>query len=213
MINSLLQYLTYENIYHIANIGVIPCWLLLIFFPIHIITKFFVKSVIIPLLLSTAYIFIVYQIYITENIFDIFDLYNFTVDEYDPLDIDVAIDPEMLGNVFESLLAADERKSKGIFYTPKTIVNKMCTDSLILYLEKESKKKIDSQIIKDFVLNENVLISNNSLEKYSNFLDNLLLNVKPEITRDIDLQFADFQGTARIFIFSNLRVKKQAKGY
>jgi hypothetical protein len=42
---------------------------------------------------------------------------------------------------------------------------------------------------------------------------NLLLNVKPEITRDIDLQFADFQGTARIFIFSNLRVKKQAKGY
>jgi len=75
MINSLLQYLTYENIYHIANIGVIPCWLLLIFFPGHIITKFFVKSVLIPLLLSTAYIFIVYQIYITENIFDIFNLY------------------------------------------------------------------------------------------------------------------------------------------
>ena len=75
MINGLLQYLTYENIYYIANIGVIPCWLLLIFFPIHIITKFFVKSVIIPLLLSTAYIFIVYQIYITENIFDVFNLY------------------------------------------------------------------------------------------------------------------------------------------
>ena len=75
MINGLLQYLTYENIYNIANIGVIPCWLLLIFFPIHIITKFFVKSVIIPLLLSTAYIFVVYQVYITENIFYIFNLY------------------------------------------------------------------------------------------------------------------------------------------
>ena len=75
MINGLLQYLTYENIYNIANIGVVPCWLLLIFFQINIITKFFVKSVIIPLLLSTAYIFVVYQIYITENIFDIFNLY------------------------------------------------------------------------------------------------------------------------------------------
>ena len=75
MIDNFLSFLTYENIYYIANIGVIPCGLLLIFFPVHIITKFFVKSVIIPLLLSTAYIFVVYQIYITENIFDIFNLY------------------------------------------------------------------------------------------------------------------------------------------
>ena len=75
MINTLLQYLTYENIYYIANIGVIPCWLLLVFLPDHIVTKFFVKSVIIPFLLSVAYIFIVYQIFITENILDIFTLY------------------------------------------------------------------------------------------------------------------------------------------
>ena len=75
MINGLLQYLTYENIYNIANIGVVPCWLLLIFFPTHVITKFFVKSIIIPGLLSTAYIFISYQIYITENIFEVFNLY------------------------------------------------------------------------------------------------------------------------------------------
>ncbi len=75
MINNLLSFLTYENIYYIANIGVIPCWLLLIFIPNHIITKFFVKSVIIPILLSTAYIFISYQIYITENIFEVFNLY------------------------------------------------------------------------------------------------------------------------------------------
>tara|TARA_Y100001970_G_scaffold292824_1_gene436002 strand:- start:923 stop:1393 length:471 start_codon:yes stop_codon:yes gene_type:complete len=75
MIDSLLSFLTYENIYYISNIGVIPCWLLLIFSPNHIITKFFVKSVIIPILLSTAYIFISYQIYITENIFEVFNLY------------------------------------------------------------------------------------------------------------------------------------------
>ena len=75
MIDSLLSFLNYENIYYISNIGVIPCWLLLIFSPSHIITKFFVKSVIIPILLSTAYIFISYQIYITENIFEVFSLY------------------------------------------------------------------------------------------------------------------------------------------
>ena len=75
MIDNLLFFLTYEKIYYIANIGVIPCWLLLIFFPTHVITKFFVKSIIIPGLLSTAYIFISYQIYITENIFEVFNLY------------------------------------------------------------------------------------------------------------------------------------------
>ncbi len=75
MIDNLLSFLTYENMYYIANIGVIPCWLLLIFIPNHIITKFFVKSIVIPLLLSTAYIFVSYQIYISENIFEVFNLY------------------------------------------------------------------------------------------------------------------------------------------
>ena len=75
MIDNLLSFLTYENIYYIANIGVIPCWLLLIVSPNHIITKFFVKSIIIPILLSTAYVFIAHQIYITENIFEILNLY------------------------------------------------------------------------------------------------------------------------------------------
>ena len=69
MADNLLSFLTYEKIYYI------PCWLLLIFLPNHVITKFFVKSVIIPALLSTAYILVVYQIYITENIFEIFNLY------------------------------------------------------------------------------------------------------------------------------------------
>ena len=75
MADYILSFLTYENIYLMANIGVIPCWLLLIISPNHLITKFLVKSVIIPLLLSTAYVFISYQIFITENIFEIFNLY------------------------------------------------------------------------------------------------------------------------------------------
>ncbi len=75
MTDNLLTFLSYENLYYISNFGVIPCWLLLIFLPRHLITKFIVKSVIIPLLLSTAYIYITYQIYITENIFEVFNLY------------------------------------------------------------------------------------------------------------------------------------------
>ena len=75
MIENFLSFLTYENIFYIANIGVIPCWFLLIVSPNHTITKFFVKSLVIPLLLSTAYIFIVYQIYVTENIFEVFNIY------------------------------------------------------------------------------------------------------------------------------------------
>ena len=75
MTDNLLTFLSYENLYYISNFGVIPCWLLLIFLPRHLITKFIVKSVIIPLLLSTAYIFVAYQIYITENFFEIFNLY------------------------------------------------------------------------------------------------------------------------------------------
>ena len=66
MIDNLLTYLTYENIYYIANIGVIPCWLLLIVSPNHIVTKFFVKSIIIPILLSTAYIFVSYKFFLQK---------------------------------------------------------------------------------------------------------------------------------------------------
>ena len=75
MADNLLSFLTYEKIYYISNIGIIPCWLLLIFLPNHVITKFFIKSVIIPILLSRSYIFVVYQILIAENIFEIFNLY------------------------------------------------------------------------------------------------------------------------------------------
>jgi adenine-specific DNA-methyltransferase len=56
------------------------------------------------------------------DIFDTFDLYNFTVREDEPLEKEVAVDPEMLGKVFENLLEVTVRKSKGAFYTPREIV-------------------------------------------------------------------------------------------
>ena len=76
MINNLLSFLTYENIYLIANWGVIPFWLLLIFFPYNQLTNFFTQSVIAPLLLSAGYVYLSYTIYLEGNIFNSFELYD-----------------------------------------------------------------------------------------------------------------------------------------
>ena len=71
---------------------------------------------------------------IGNGILDIFDRYNFTVKEDEPLEKEVAVDPEMLGKVFENLLEIKDRKSKGAYYTPREIVHYMCQESLINYL-------------------------------------------------------------------------------
>jgi hypothetical protein len=76
MINNLLNLLTYENIYLIANWGVIPFWLLLIFLPNNQITNFFTQSIIPFLLLGVGYAYLSYKIYLENNIFDGFELYN-----------------------------------------------------------------------------------------------------------------------------------------
>ena len=76
MINNLLTLLTYENIYLIANWGVIPFWLLLIFLPNNQITNFFTQSIIPFLLLGVGYVYLSYKIYLENNIFDGFELYN-----------------------------------------------------------------------------------------------------------------------------------------
>ena len=76
MINNLVQFLNYENIYLIANWGVIPFWLLLITVPNHVLTNFLVQSIIAPLLLAAAYCFVAYKIYLDGNILDGFELYR-----------------------------------------------------------------------------------------------------------------------------------------
>ena len=72
-----------------------------------------------------------------DGILDVFDRYNFTVKEDEPLEKEVAVDPEMLGKVFENLLEIKNRKSKGTYYTPREIVHYMCQESLIEYLYGE----------------------------------------------------------------------------
>lgn len=77
-----------------------------------------------------------------NGILDIFDRYNFTVKEDEPLEKEVAVDPEMLGKVFENLLIVKDRKSKGTYYTPREIVHYMCQQSLINYLNTELNKGV-----------------------------------------------------------------------
>ena len=74
--------------------------------------------------------------------------YNFTIDENDPNDAEVGVDPEMLGRIFENLL--EDNKDKGAFYTPKEIVQYMCRESLIAYLQTDQREE-DKECICQFV--------------------------------------------------------------
>ena len=70
------NYLTHENIYLWANFAILPFWLMLIIIPNSKFAQFFVNSIIVPLILSAAYIYTVYQaILMNEPIFDVFRLY------------------------------------------------------------------------------------------------------------------------------------------
>ncbi|MBU0693925.1 MAG: Eco57I restriction-modification methylase domain-containing protein, partial [Candidatus Omnitrophica bacterium] len=88
---------------------------------------------------------------IGNGILDIFDRYNFTVKEDEPLEKEVAVDPEMLGKVFENLLEVKDRKSKGTYYTPREIVHYMCQQSLINYLSTELEGKITKEDIETLI--------------------------------------------------------------
>ena len=72
---------------------------------------------------------------IGTGVLDVFDRYNFTVNEAEPLEKEVAIDPEMLGKVFENLIEENRRKGLGAYYTPREIVHYMCQQSLVNYLD------------------------------------------------------------------------------
>jgi len=92
------------------------------------------------------------------GILDVFDRYNFTVKEDEPLEKEVAIDPEMLGKVFENLLEVKDRKSKGTYYTPREIVHYMCQESLINYLVTELKEKIKREDIETLIKHGDAII-------------------------------------------------------
>ena len=77
----------------------------------------------------------------------LFYRYNFTVQESTPLDIEVAVDPEMLGKVFEELVTG--RHESGSYYTPRPVVSFMCREALKGYLTDSTA--IEAEAIGDFV--------------------------------------------------------------
>ena len=67
--------------------------------------------------------------------------YNFTITEESPFDLDIAVDPAMLGKIYESLIAEEERGKAGIFYTPRIEVDLMCRLALYEYFQQQRTDK------------------------------------------------------------------------
>lgn len=108
------------------------------------------------------------------NLIDFFSIYNFTIDENDPDDAEVGVDPEMLGHIFENLL--EDNNEKGAYYTPKEIVQFMCQDSVSQYLRKHSDDNLSTAIdnlVKKGIVDKELQSKNAARDVY-----NLLFNVK-----------------------------------
>ena len=83
MLIQFQEYLTIDNIYLWTNFGVLPFWFILITLPNSKFTQILINSIILPLILSSAYIYILYQAFLLdEPIFDVFKLYSSLDDLY-----------------------------------------------------------------------------------------------------------------------------------
>lgn len=90
------------------------------------------------------------------DLFKFLSEYNFTIDENDPNDAQVGVDPEMLGRIFENLL--EDNKDKGIYYTRKEIVQYMCRESLIAYLQTDVTDEPTREALRQFVTSHDVAV-------------------------------------------------------
>lgn len=110
-----------------------------------------------------------------QSLLDFFASYNFTIDENDPDDAEVGVDPEMLGRIFENLL--EDNKDKGAFYTPKEIVSYMCRESLIAYLQTGIEDEATKEAIRQFVTTHDVNALGTN-DRFRQQVDEALCNVK-----------------------------------
>ena len=110
-----------------------------------------------------------------QALLDFFASYNFTIDENDPDDAEVGVDPEMLGRIFENLL--EDNKDKGAFYTPKEIVSYMCRESLIAYLQTDIEDEATKEAIRQFVMTHDVAMLGTN-DKFRQQIDEALKDVK-----------------------------------
>ena len=77
MLIQFQEYLTFENIFVWTSFGILPFWVMLIIIPNSKVTQFFVNSIILPLILSSAYVYVIYQtILLDESIFQIFSIFQ-----------------------------------------------------------------------------------------------------------------------------------------
>lgn len=106
-----------------------------------------------------------------DKIIEVFDRYNFTVSEEQSFDLEVAVDPEMLGKVFESLIDDNIRKSTGAFYTPRLIVNQMCKKTIFEFLNNSNLEKKIVNLEKIF----NLLLSDSGEDELLKIADNKIL--------------------------------------
>ena len=102
-----------------------------------------------------------------ELLFKFFNSYNFTIYENSPEDHTVAVDPEMLGHIFENLL--EDNKDKGAFYTPKEIVHYMTQESLIEYLNNNLTQSREE--VEDLIKNHNYEPFKQDLKKIDKLID------------------------------------------
>ena len=105
-----------------------------------------------------------------------FHQYNFTIDENDPDDAQVGVDPEMLGRIFENLL--EDNKDKGAYYTPKEIVRYMCRQSLVAYLVTDLDDEAQRNAIADFVRTYDVDLLGGADTELAQLIDLRLKEVK-----------------------------------
>ncbi len=152
------------------------------------------------------------------------ETFNFTIDESLPVDVEVAVDPEMLGKVYESLITEEERGEAGIFYTPRVEIDFMCRMSLVEYLTNETK--ISKEKIIDFIFaphNKVSLLTRDELAQIKEKLDkakivdpavgsasflvgmmNILVELHQELTRALENREENIFALKEKIILENL---------
>lgn len=110
-----------------------------------------------------------------KELMGFFSMYNFTIDENDPEDSEVGIDPEMLGHIFENLL--EDNKDKGAFYTPKEVVQYMCRQSVIQYLKTHEPEEQYADAIEQLI-NKGIVLPIIQTKETATQFTQLLKNVK-----------------------------------
>lgn len=132
--------------------------------------------------------YLFYGVASNRGINEIFNDYKFTVEENTPSDVDIALDPEMLGMVFENLLAEIDpqnesaaksiRKATGSYYTPRPVIQEMSNESIMQYLYRQIKTdNIEEMPLRNYLV-QLIYNENKTTDIYDNQVVKLLHNIR-----------------------------------